>query len=412
MPYQQVLWYNTSMTRVRIIFFLITLIVVGTVGLFATYYARGYRFDLKTFKFQPNGILVLKSEPDGASVYIDSELKTATNTSISLPPGTYDVEVRKDGYFSWYKRLTIEKEIVTEADISLFKDVPSLSPVSSSGAVNPIMSEDGSKIVFSILPSSDNGSDKAGLWELDTYSLPLGFGAGPKRITDGDMTGATYIFSPDGKQVLLTISNSIFLIDTGSFTPQNQRVNIASKKDATLANWQTQKGTKNQSLIGNLPPELSDILSRKTSNFVLSPDNSMILYTASDSATLPDGLIRPLPGSSTQHQERSIQTGHTYVYDIKEDRNFLVTDQAVTINNDDNPQVGAVRWMSTSRNLLLAQPGQIIIMDYDGTNRQVVYSGAYSAPSAFPFSNTTRLLILTNLGAPTGAANLYTLTVK
>jgi hypothetical protein len=51
-------------------------------------------------------------------------------------------------------------------------------------------------------------------------------------------------------------------------------------------------------------------------------------------------------------------------------------------------------------------------MDYDGTNRQVVYSGAYSAPSAFPFSNTTRLLILTNLGAPTGAANLYTLTVK
>jgi hypothetical protein len=138
----------------------------------------------------------------------------------------------------------------------------------------------------------------------------------------------------------------------------------------------------------------------------------MILYTASDSATLSDGLIRTLPGSSTQHQERDIQVGHTYVYDIKEDRNFLITDQAVTIDNNDSPQDGAVRWMSTSRNLLLAQPGQIIIMDYDGTNRQVVYSGSYSAPSVFPFSNTTKLLILTNLGAPAGAANLYTLTVK
>jgi len=400
------------MTKVRIIFFLITLIVVGTVGLFATYYARGYRFDLKTFKFQPNGILVLKSEPDGASVYIDSELKTATNASISLPPGTYDVEVRKDGYFSWYKRLTIEKEIVTEADISLFKDVPSLSPVTSSGAVNPVMSEDGSKIVFSILPSSDNGSDKAGLWELDTYSFPLGFGAGPKRITDGDMTGSTYIFSPDGKQILLTISNSIFLIDTGSFTPQNQRVNIASKKDETLAAWTLEKTTKDQNLIRNLPPELSDILSRKTSNFVFSPDSSMILYTASDSASIPDGLVTPLPGASTQHQERDIQIGHTYVYDTKEDRNFLITDRPVTIDNADNSQVGAVRWMSTSRQLLLAQTGQVVVMDYDGTNRQIIYSGSYIAPSVFPFSNTTRLLILTNLGAPTGAANLYTLTVK
>ena len=68
--------------------------------------------------------------------------------------------------------------------------------------------------------------------------------------------------------------------------------------------------------------------------------------------------------------------------------------------------------MSTSKELLLAQLGQIIIMDYDGTNRQMVYSGSYFAPSAFPFTNATRLLILTNLGAPTGNANLYTLTVK
>ena len=177
------------MTKVRILFFLITLVVVGSVGLFASYYARGYRLNIKTFKFQPNGILVLKSEPDGASVYIDGTLKTVTNASISISPGTYDVEVKKDGYYSWYKRLTIEKEIVTQAYISLFRVVPSLSPVTSSGATNPVMSEDGSKIVYI------QGNE--GLWALDTFSLPLGFGSGPKQITDGDMTGATYIFSPD-----------------------------------------------------------------------------------------------------------------------------------------------------------------------------------------------------------------------
>ena len=381
-------------------------------GLFVSYYARGYKLDLRTFKFQPNGILVLKSEPDGASVYINGELKTATNASISISPGTYDVEVRKDGYFTWYKRLTIEKEIVTEADISLFKDVPSLSPVTSTGAINPVMSEDGSKIVFSILPSKDTGSEQTGLWELDTFSLPLGFGAGPRKITDGDMTGASYIFSPDGKQILLTISNGSYLIDTGSLTAQNQRVNIASKKDVTLNTWKAEKEAKNQDLIRNFPPELSDILSRKSSNFIFSPDNNMILYTASSSGTLPEGLVRPLPGASTQHQERDIQIGHTYVYDIKEDRNFLITDQPVTIDNIDNPQTGALRWMSTSKHLLLSQNGQIVVMDYDGTNRQVVYSGSYVTPSAFPFSNATKLLVLTNLGASLATPNLYTLTVK
>lgn len=392
------------MTKIRVIFFLITLIVVGGVGIFASYYARGYRYDLKTFKFQPNGLLVLKSEPDGASVYVDGNLKTATNASISISPGTYDVEVRKDGYFSWYKRLTIEKEIVTQTSISLFKNVPSLSPVTSVGVVNPVMSEDGAKIVYS--------TDKTGLWALDTFSLPLGFGAGPKRITDGDMTGASYIFSPDGRQVLLSLSNSVFLIDTGSFIAQKQRVNIASTKSVIIAGWTIEKANKNQNLIKNLPPELTDILARKSLNFVFSPDSNMILYTASSSGTLPEGLVRPLPGASTQRQERNIEAGRSYVYDIKEDRNFLITDQPVTINNADNPQMAAVRWMSSSRHLLLAQSGQVVVIDYDGTNRQIVYSGSYFAPAAFPFSNTTKLLILTNLGAPSGSANLYTLTVK
>lgn len=394
------------MTKLRVLFFLITLVVVGSVGLFASYYAKGYRLDLKTFKFQPNGILVLKSEPDGASVYIDGTLKTATNASISISPGTYDVTIKKDGYFNWYKRLTIEKEIVTEADISLFKNVPSLSPVTTSGAANPVMSNDGSKIVYT--------QGKDGIFSLDTFSLPLGFGGGPKQITDGDMTGATYVFSPDGRQIMVTLLNSIFLLDTGSFTPQNQRINITSTKDKTIAAWKLQTDTKNQSLIKNLPPELNDILSRKSSGFTFSPDGNMILYTASSSATLPEGLVTPIPGASTQKQERNIQVGHTYVYDIKEDRNFLITDQAVTINNIDSPasNTGAIRWMSTSKELLLAQLGQVTIMDYDGTNRQTIYSGSYFAPSAFPFTNATKLLILTNLGAPSGNANLYTLTVK
>jgi len=67
------------MTRVRILIFIITLVIVGTVGTLASLYARGYRFNPKTTTIEPRGILVANSDPNGASIYIDGELKTATN---------------------------------------------------------------------------------------------------------------------------------------------------------------------------------------------------------------------------------------------------------------------------------------------------------------------------------------------
>lgn len=400
------------MTKIRVVFFIVTLTLVGALGIFASFYARGYRFNLKTFKFQPNGILVLKSEPDGASVYINGDLKGATNANISIAPGVYDVEIKKEGFLPWYKRLTIEKEVVTQATVSLFKNVPSLSPATLSGATNALMSEDGSKIVYSVLPSKNLSDDKVGLWIVDTFSLPLGFGNGPKRIADGDMTEATYTFSPDARQLLLTVSEGIFMIDTESFTSQDQRVNIASKKSATLLEWKKQKEELSLGLIKNLPSTLTDILKRKSSSFIFSPDDNMVLYTASSSATLDQNLVRQLPGASTQTQERNIEAGCTYVYDIKEDRNFKISDQPVTINNMDDTKIPALRWMSSSRHLLWAGTDQVVIMDYDGTNRQTVYSGSYVMPRVFPYSNTTKLMILTNLGSTNSPTNLYTLTVK
>lgn len=404
------------MTKIRILIFLLTIIIVGVVGLFISYYARGYRFDTKTLKFQPNGILVIQSEPTGASVYIDGELKTATNANLSLSPGVYDVEVKKDGYMSWYKRLTIEKEDVTQATVSLFKNAPSLSPVTFSGALNPVASEDGTKIAYVVLAGKNVGSDKVGLWVMDAFTLPLGFTNEPKRVTDGDLTGATYIFSPDNRQIMLTISNSIFLIDTGSFTPQAQLVNSASTKVATLKEWQNEMLQKKTSLIQYLPGELADVLKSDPGSVIFSPDENMVLYTASVSGTLDNNLIPQLPGASTQQQARGIQKDQTYIYDIKEDRNFLISAQTVFLNSQvpstDTQSPPALRWMPDSRHLLFATQGQVVIMDYDGTNKQTVYSGSYSAPFAFPYSNATKLLILTNLGAESSTPNLYTLTVK
>lgn len=404
-PSFPILRYNKIVTKLRILLFLLTIIIVGSIGTFVSFYARGYRFDIQKLKFVPNGLLVAKSDPDGASIFIDGELKGATNSTLSIPPGTYDIEIKKDGFLTWRKRLEVTKELVTEADAFLFRSIPSLSPITSFGAVSPIISSDLTKIAYQISPSPNTPDDRVGLWVMDTLNLPLGFPRDPRRVTDGDLTGGIWQFSPDGRDILLTLGKSVFLLDTGSFTPQSGRVNIATQRESILASWDTQEKSRQENLVKNLPGELADIITRKTSNVSFSPDQTKILYTASASLTLSPNLIPPVLGASTQKQDRAIKLGSTYVYDIKEDRNFLITQQTLT------PTTGLF-WFPTSRHLILAEDNRVTIMDYDGTNRQVVYSGNYVAPYAYPYLTTTKLLILTNLGASSSVPNLYSLSLK
>ena len=406
------------MTKIRSLIFLLTLILVGTVGTFIFYYARGYRFDIDSFRFIPNGLLVVKSNPDGAQVYIDGELKTATNTNLFISPGTYDVSIRKEGYLPWYKRLTVKKEIVTEANASLFRAVPSLSAVTFNSSFNPVPSSDFAKIAYVVSPSTQdlNGDEnKIGLWVLETVNLPLGFSKDAKRITDGDLSNASWEWSPNGREIMLTTKAGVFLLDAGSFTPQNQRANIASTKVDVLKRWEKERNTKFAAQLRGLPDELIEILERRASSVLFSPDEKMILYTASSSAVLAENLIKPIPGASTQKQERNIKENQTYVYDIKEDRNFLIDEasESLVIGNQlHDISNRRLAWFPTSRHLVLAEESKVIIMDYDGTNRQEVYSGSYIAPHAFPTVSAERLLLLTNLGADNVLPNLYSLTLK
>lgn len=381
-----------QMTKIRLIIIALTFIVVGSLTTFISLYARGYRFDIKSFKLLPNGILVVKSDPDGASVYINGALKTATNATIPLPSGTYDIEVRREGFLPWKKRLAVEKEIVTNVTAWLFRLAPSFSPLTFDGVVNPVASADFTKVAY---------ANSKGLWVMETVNLPIGFAKEPRIVTDGNLTSASWQFSPDATQILLAADGGKFLLEANTFTAQGQRVNLGSQSELILTGWQEEAKQRLEAQVRNLPPVLADILTRKSSTVTFSPDENMILYTASASAELPRGLIRAVPGASNQVEERNIKEHQTYIYDIKEDRNFLISETEAQIS-----------WFPTSRHLVAAEEGRVVIMDYDGTNRQVVYSGSYNYPFVFPFASTSRLLFLTNLGADASLPNLYSLSLK
>src|SRR5690554_3790360 len=130
------------MVKVRWLVTLTTAIIIVTFVTIFSYYARGYRLNPNTFTIEPNGILVLKSVPDTAQIYIDGEFESTTDDTLRLPPGLYDVRIEKEGFRHWNKRINIEKEAVTEITAHLFRSAPSLSAVTFSPSINPVISFD------------------------------------------------------------------------------------------------------------------------------------------------------------------------------------------------------------------------------------------------------------------------------
>jgi hypothetical protein len=315
----------------------------------------------------------------------------------------------------WNKRLTIDKEVVTESTAYLFRSAPSLSSMTFSGVSKLIPSNNLTKIAYVVPPTLDPlENEKSGLWVMEFLNLPIGFSREPRRITDGDITDATWVWSPEDDQILLTTKTGVFLLNVSNYTSQSQRINISATKDEILENWKELHDTKLKSQLAKLPLPMQDILTRKAKSVVFAPDEKMVLYTASASSVIEDTLIPELPGSSTQKQERNIKENQTYVYDIEEDRNFLVdeTSADLAINNDHLEYQRRMSWFPTSRHLVLAEKDKIVIMDYDATNKKTIYSGSYVAPHAYPSLNSDRLLILTNLGAGTTFPNLYSISLR
>lgn len=395
------------MTKLRLLAFALALGFILAAGFIVSLFARGYRFDSKNLGIRPSGILVATSVPQGAQILVNGELESATNATLYLPPNSYDIEIKKESFLSWKKRIAIKKEEVTKVDAVLFPAAPSLSALTSTGVLKPVLSPDGTKIAYGVPGDKSTKEPKTGIWIMELADLPIGFSREPRQITDAAPEAADWRFSPDSRQILLTTQNSNFLISAGGMTQQKNLVNLpAEKLKETLDEWKKEEDKKLQSRLEKLPKEMRDILGRKAKAIEFAPDENKVLYTASGSAQIPDGLIPALPGSSTQPQERSIKDGKTYVYDIKEDRNFLVDELGKS-------QGRTLRWFPTSNHLVLAEPDKITIIDYDGTNRQVIWATPYEAPYAIPAPNTEQLLILTSLGAGNGtASNLYALRLR
>lgn len=405
--------------------FVIFCLIIGTAVTIIAY-GRGYRFDVTNSNVRPTGLISITSQPGGAQVFINGELRAATDVSLNIDPGWYTVTIAKEGYQPWEKYLRVQGEVVTRADALLVPSNPSLSAITGNGVASPVLSPDGSKLAY-IVPSVPQATgaaslaDRAGIWVLNLTDQPLGLNRDARQIaraSDIPVNQAAIVWSADSKQVLARVISSYYLLETDRL---NDPPVAIGNVNTLIADWIDLIHTKEEDKLATLPQEFVDIATSSARILAFSPDETKVLYEATAPATLPDEIIPPLIGTNPTEQTRLLSKGTMYVYDVKEDRNYALGPSAVLAQRPPIPfdayalATGpkSLQWLATSRHLVFAGTERIEIMEYDGANRKTIYAGPFWDTFVVPWTNASKLVILTNLNPDASAQNnLYAISLR
>lgn len=431
-------------------------ILVGTA--IAIQYAKGgFRVTPEGF-IQGTGLLAANSFPTAAELLIDDKLITATDDTVYLEPGNYNIKIEKDGYTSWTKNIKIEKELVVQTNAVLFPKAPSLSTLTFSGAENLSPSPDGQKIIF--YSDSNSSERKNGLYLLELVNNPLSFQKEAKQIA-GDSPGydletAKFIWSPDSSEVILVSEKREVLLDISTMNSLDTLQDISYRKKQILSEWEQEMYLREREFFAKFPPEIITIATESAKNIYISPDKKRMLYTATVEIELP-ALTPTVPVTSSQPEERKLVSGGIYVYDREEDKNFRVgtekveesktlkltkqllasdmldknslllsaspsafvslqaTESAETANrfNTYHSSLSAdtYQWFPDSKHLIYIEDNNVKIMEYDTTNQTNIYSGPFMGEFIYPWPNGDRLVVLTSF-SPDSPNNLYAIELK
>ncbi|MDO8451706.1 MAG: PEGA domain-containing protein, partial [bacterium] len=386
--------------------------ILGISGVLIAF-GRGYRIDVLNNRVKTTGLISATSDPVGAQVYIDTRRETATNNSFAIDPAWYTVEISKEGYIPWEKKLRVQGEVVTRADAFLFPTSPSLSALTTTGVHNPVLSPDGTKIAYTTSTSNEKTNQatakKAGLWVYELAERPLGRNRDPKHVGTSDtvfnFSASQIYWSPDSTQIMATIGTSIRLYDVDKL---DMYQNISLTYETYLDEWEQQREVKEHQKLEAFKKPIIDIASSSARIISFSPDETKILYEATASAELARSIDPPLIGTNSTEESRRIEPGKLYVYDSREDRNYFLLDKTELLPTTPspvptqkptmplslfsppttyNPDPLPIHWFPTSRHLLITLEGKIDVVEYDRTNWITVYSGPFQDGFIAPWPN-------------------------
>lgn len=420
--------------------------IIGGITLLIILFARGYRFNLETKSLKSQGILVANSFPNGSQIYVNDKFSSLTPDTLYLKPGNYTVRLQKEGYIPWQKPYAIRGEVVSRTDALLFSTNPSLTPLTRQGVINPLLSPSKSGVVYLALPdesdaqSVENGGVFMSKISSQTLSLfrqssllisfnKLPYGFVPEKTT--------FIFSPDEKNVLVFLYNdtdslmSALLISTTN--PGAGFLDATISYQSLIEKWDIQQTEIQQRILEALHKKVRAVFEDNTYLIDVSLAKNKMLYFVLKPTVIPYVINPPLAGSVPTPETRALKPGEYYIYDIKEDKNYLLqistpeeraikleSLQNILASTDTTEQTWLTRyhafdnvfWYSDSRHVAYIEGESIYVTEYDGQNSTLVYSGPFE-PTFSAISQDGDLIILTNINPKKNKLpDLYTVSIK
>lgn len=373
-----------------------TLLILLSTTTLLFLYTSGYRLKREkdnTIDLTKTGMVGAKSVPEGAKVYMDGVLKTATDDTIAgIKPGKYTLKMIKVGFEIWEKDIEVFEELVTDITAILVSQSPRLEPLTTTGALNPSISPSLDKLAYFSMDEAGQG-----IWVMSMGHGNIGlFKSNPTNILKNTMTnkyseGKSITWSPDETQLLIEMpSGKYFLSDLNTGT-------VATVIDLQTLNtqWADIQNKKRADFISKLEiPE--DIKKLSVSRKVLwAPDQKKFLYTTQN-------------GEILQYK----------VYNMEKPLPIGEKVETTVFEKNIGESLPSITWYADSFHLILTEGdfteknnGTIYLIRIDGSNKTEIYSGVLHSPNVYSAPGGDKIIALTSMKSGE-QTNLYTIGIR
>lgn len=377
---------------------LLTFIILGGITALLYLYTSGYRLDRNdegVIDIEKTGMIGIKSVPDGASVYLDGKIRTATDDTISgVAPGIHNVKIVKKGFLEWTKEIEVFEQLVTDITAILVTQSTRLEPLTNTGAKFPSMSPSLSKLAYF---SSDE--EKPGIWVIPLTGVNIGLFRTNPTIAIQDTRYTTYsngeeiVWSPDEKNLLVRLPNNTwYLVDLDNNTAQT-----TLKSEEILGEWKENLKKKREDFINN-------------SMFIV-PENIIQLALSEKAYWAPDEkkfLFTKQNGNNLEY----------WVYNFETPIPVGEKIESLVLTTDANAPQPQVTWYTDSFHLILVEgdiekekKGTVSLIRIDGSNKTEIYNNTLYSDSAFSSPGGDKVIILTSFKSG-GQTDLYTVSIR
>ncbi len=164
--------------RTRRVFFYLCVCVFFISLPYILSYSLGYKFNLRALRFIKTGLIVLKTQPSAAEVYLNGKLlKDKTPVTISeLLPGKYNLLVKLEEYYSWNIDVNVQAgKVMRFEEIILFPSQTNIKQLNKEQVLSFWFDQDKQAIYYfnqddGIVSRSD--SDGQNYEEIDKF-IPI-----------------------------------------------------------------------------------------------------------------------------------------------------------------------------------------------------------------------------------------------